>query len=384
MPIDLRTLGSKLRRYREQLQESLQDVSRNTGIPADRLDGMEQGLIRPNGDEVLILADHWACDFGVFFTYETSAPFEEAEILYRRHGEAFSKEDRRAVQEFLYLCDTESLMLRELGHVSQDFNFTPKGSHYKSHGEQGALALREFFGYETNRPSVPRDVYADFRKIGAHIFRRRLTNSNISGLFLSNPKAGPCLLVNYSEDVYRQRFSAAHEMAHVIFDTGEQAVVSFVNPDRRDRLKEFRANRFASCYLMPPSMLKSLPDPSGWKEADALRRANDFRVSCDALGIALKEAGRADQATSSRIRSFRVPSEAKMDPELGANLSTTARDRKRGLLERGLSDFYARLCFEAHNRGVISTGKLAEAMLTDTVELAEMATLYGTSLRYGD
>jgi Zn-dependent peptidase ImmA (M78 family) len=346
---------------------------------------MEQGIIPPSGDEILILADHWACDFGAFFTYDRSAPFEEAEILYRRHGEAFSKEDRRAVQEFLYLCDTEALMLRELQQqVSQRFTFKPKGSHYKSHGEQGALVLREFFGYEGSRLSVRRDVYSEFRKIGAHIFRRKLKNSNISGLFLSNPRTGPCLLVNYSEDVYRQRFSVAHEMAHAIFDVDEEAVVSFVNPNSRDRLRELRANRFASCYLMPPSMLKGLPNPSGWKKADALRWANEFCVSCEALGIALKEAGQANEETSTRIRSFQVPKEAKMDPELGASLSNRARSRKRDLLERGLSDFYARLCFEAHNRGLISTGRLAEAMLTDPVELAEMATLYGTSLRYGD
>src|ERR1700683_409089 len=340
MSIDLPALAIKLRKYREQLQESLQDVSRSTGIALDRLAGMEEGSIRPSGDEILILADHLSCDFGVFFTRETSHPVEEAEILYRRHEKAFSNEDRRVVQEFLYLCGTEAFMFRELEHVSQNFTFTPKGSQYKSHGEQGALALRKFFGYESDRPSAPRDVYGDFRRIGVHIFRRKLKNSNISGLFLRNRGIGPCLLVNYSEDIYRQRFSAAHEMAHAIFDTPEQAVVSLVKPDSRDRLKELRANRFASCYLMPPSMLKSLPAPSRWKEADALRWANDFRVSCDALGIALKEAGRADEATSRRIRSFRVPSEAKVDPELGANLSATARNRKRGLLERGLADFY--------------------------------------------
>jgi len=33
--------------------------------------------------------------------------------------------------------------------------------------------------------------------------------------------------VNYSEDVYRQRFTAAHELAHAIFDSDDSAVVSF-------------------------------------------------------------------------------------------------------------------------------------------------------------
>src|SRR5271163_1449510 len=152
MPTDLRTLGSKLRKYREQLQESFEDVSRNTGISPDRLAGIEEGSIPPSGDEVLILADHWSSDFGVFLAHETSAPFEEAEILYRRHGEAFSKQDRRAVQEFLYLCETEAVISRELERAPRHFNFTPTGSHYKSHGEQGAIALREFFNYEGARP----------------------------------------------------------------------------------------------------------------------------------------------------------------------------------------------------------------------------------------
>jgi Zn-dependent peptidase ImmA (M78 family) len=245
------------------------------------------------------------------------------------------------------------------------------------------LALRTFLGYETDRPAVPRNVFNDFRRIGVHVFRRKLQNSNISGLFLLHLGAGPCLLINYSEDVYRQRFTAAHELAHAIFDSDQEAVVSFVGPKRGD-LVEVRANRFASYYLMPPSMLALLPDPSRWTQADILRWANEFRVSCDAFGIALKEAGRANDATAKRIRGLRVPREAKIDPELGGDLSATARRTKQDLLRRGLSDFYAGLCFEAHHRGLISTGRLAEAMFADSADLSEIAPLYGRSLRYGD
>src|SRR5229473_3314033 len=383
MAIDLQELGYKLRRYRDQLKESLEDVSRGTGIPSDRLAGIEEGSIRPSGDELLILADHWACDFQIFISDEDLAPFRDTDILYRRHGNAFSKEDRRAVREFLYLCETESFLMAELVQESREFSFSPVGSFYKGHAEEAALSLRKFFGYETGQPAVPRNVFTDFRRIGVHVFRRQLQNSNISGLFLSHIGAGPSLLVNYSEYVYRQRFTAAHELAHAIFDSTQEAVVSFIRPKKND-LVEVRANRFASCYLMPPSILANLPDPSKWPEAEAVRWANEFRVSCDALGIALKEAGRASDATAQRIRNFRVPREAKIDPELGGKLSSKARENKQALLQRGLSDFYAGLCFEAHDRGLISTGKLAEAILADAAELPEMAELYGRSLRYGD
>jgi hypothetical protein len=144
-----------------------------------------------------------------------------------------------------------------------------------------------------------------------------------------------------------------------------------------------RANHFASCYLMPPAVLRHLPSPTTWSEADAQRWANEFRVSCDALGIALKEAGLVDPAASERIRRCRVPREAKLDPELPTTLNDTQRVRKAALLERGLSDHYVGLCFDGYKQRVISLGKLAEALLCSRGELGELARLYGRSV-HGD
>src|SRR5690606_22588006 len=126
------------------------------------------------------------------------------------------------------------------------------------------------------------------------------------------PVAGKCALVNYSEDIYRQRFSAAHEMAHAIFDAEQGASVSFERPDGSD-LVEVRANRFASCYLMPPAFLSKLPDPNGWKDSDAIDWANRLRVSSSALAIALREAKLVTQTTYARISRLRVPRDAKID-----------------------------------------------------------------------
>jgi len=122
---------------------------------------------------------------------------------------------------------------------------------------------------------------------------------------------------------------------------------------------------------MPPSFLTKLPTPSKWNDTDALRWANELRVSCDALGIALKEAALINEATSKRIRRLRVPRGTKIDPELPENLTTTQRERKTRLLELGLSDFYVGLCFEALYVGVISVRRLAE------VELLESRTRLG-------
>ena len=378
MPVDLHTLGSKLAKYREQLQETVGEVAASTGIDVIRLASIEAGQAEPTGDEVLILADHYLCDFKFFISNERVAPFEQTETLYRAHGADFSKSDRRAVQDFLYLCETEDFLMQELGRSTKAFSFAPAGQYFKGHGEAAAEKLRAALGYDDR--AVPRDVYAEFRSVGVHIFRRKLGNSNISGLFVMHPVAGKCALVNFSEDICRQRFSAAHEMAHAIFDSAQGASVSY---EGASDLHELRANRFASCFLMPPAFLAQLPTPMQWTEDDAMRRANDMRVSCAALAIALKEAKLVDDATYRRISRLRVPRDAKVDPELPHGLNETQRQRKAHLLELGLSDHYVGLCFEGFAAGVISIGRLAEALLCSHGELAEIASLYRRKL-HGD
>ncbi len=377
MAIDLRLLGVKLTKYREQLQESFVDVADATGIDVSRLSQIENGEIEPTGDEILILSDHYRCDFKFFISNEQVAPFEQTETLYRAYGSDFTKEDRRAIQDFLYLCETEDFLMRELGQAPGSFAFSPSGDYFKGHAEDAAIRLRSVMGHADN--AVPRDVYAEFRSVGVHIFRRKLGNSNISGLFIAHPVAGKCALVNYSEDIYRQRFSAAHEMAHSIFDADQGASVSFERPDSAD-LVEVRANRFASCYLMPPAFLSKLPDPNKWNDSDVTYWANKLRVSCSALAIALREAKLVNQATYSRISRLRVSKEAKIDPELAESLNTTQRLRKEQLLERGLSNDYVALCFDAYSSGIISQGRLAEALLCSQAELLELANLYGRTI----
>lgn len=377
MTIDLKALGAKLSKYRGQLTESIDEVVLATGIASTRLSAIEAGSIEPTGDEVLILADHYRCDYKFLISNEQVAPFEQTETLYRAHGGDFSKSDRRAVQDFLYLCETEAFLLQELERTQIDFSYSPVGANHKRNGEHAAATLRKALGYPDHM--VPRNVYEEFRKFGVHIFRRKLGNSNISGLFIMHPVAGKCALVNYSEDVYRQRFSAAHEMGHAICDADQVASVSYVRPDAMD-YREVGANRFASCFLMPPAFLTKLPSPSNWSDEDALYWANELRVSCHALGIALKEANLIDQNAFKRICDLRVPHKAKLDPELPQSLSPTQRLRKAHLLELGLSDFYVTLCFDALHEGVISVGRLAEALFCSQAGLMDLATIYGRTL----
>ncbi|MFI3138363.1 MAG: XRE family transcriptional regulator [Methylococcaceae bacterium] len=382
MALDLQVLAKRLKLAREIQAHEVNVVSQATDIAFERLNQIESGETQPSGDEVLILANFYRCDFRDFLDHSRPEPFAQTEILYRRHGDDFQPEDRQAIQEFLFLCEIEAFLETELEIQKQRFPFTPSGRYFKAHGETAASALRSFLGYAQN--AIPRDVFADFRRIGFHVFRRRLTNSNISGLYIDHPVAGHCLLVNYEEDTYRQRFSVSHEAAHAIFDSSDSVVVSYRNNNGRhseEKLKEIRANRFASCYLMPPDQLPRVPQ---WTREQAVYWAQRLRVSTAALSIALSEAGVVTKEVAETIRSVKVPMAEKIDPEAPTSLNKKQQFRRLALLEKGLSDYYVGLCFDAYHRGIISAGRLSEALLADHAETREISILFGRSIQYGD
>jgi Zn-dependent peptidase ImmA (M78 family)/transcriptional regulator with XRE-family HTH domain len=373
VPLDLNEFATKLLRCRTQLQLSVAEVAEATGIAMARLEGFEAASVQPSGDDILVLADFFACDYRFFISNERLAAFEQTDSLYRMHGSEFSKEDRRNILEFIFLCECEHQLEQELERHVETFEFTPRGSFYEGQGADAAAALRAHFHYAPN--AVPSDVYADFRKLGFHVFRRRLANSNISGLTIRHPSAGTCILVNYNEDIYRQRFTAAHEAAHGIIDRDQEVVVSFASESTRDQKVEIRANTFASRYVLPPSVVEGIP-VTAWSGAEAVQWASRLKVSTSALAIALKEAKQIDAETANLLRSSRVPANLKVDPELN-RLEGRSLERKRELLERGLSTFYVDLCFQALSKDIISAGRAAEMMLVNDFELGDLATLFG-------
>lgn len=162
--MNLQALGDKLQRYRIQLQRTVDEVAAFTAINVERLSSIEKGVLEPTGDEVLILADYYRCDFKFFISNEQVAPFEQTETLYRAHGREFSKEDRSAIQEFLYICETEEFLTQELRGAASTFAYTPRGSYFLSHAEGAAKAFRRQMGHtdrevpETFTPSFAQSV----------------------------------------------------------------------------------------------------------------------------------------------------------------------------------------------------------------------------------
>ena len=152
-------------------------------------------------------------------------------------------------------------------------------NYYKGHGEDAANALRRHFSYGPNQ--VPSDVHADFRRLGFHVFRRRLENSNISGLTIQHPTAGTlssCTIPRTFSD--RDLWPDTKEdMASLI---GATIIVTFRGQEKE--YVEIRANAFASHYVLPCELITHIPVKA---RDEIVKCANRLEVSTHVLAIAL-------------------------------------------------------------------------------------------------
>jgi Zn-dependent peptidase ImmA (M78 family)/transcriptional regulator with XRE-family HTH domain len=377
MAFTAKEFGRKLATIRTAFGQDREALARSSGIGSDRIALLEAGGAEPTGDEVLILADRFKKNFRFFLADGASDPDAQVEFLFRTSGDDLPPADRIAISEFVYLCRCQATLERDLGRRPSHpgFEFRATGKFLKGHGQKCAADLRRHLGLKDNE--VIRDVFGSMRSMGYKVFRRRLENSNISGLFMRHPEAGPCVLVNLAEGMARQRFSAAHEWGHGLMD-GEPMVLSTIGEWTSNDLIELRANTFASDFLMPPAILSSVG--SQWNDPKIVSDwAERFRVSVPALLTALVAAKLITREKREELRSAARPPEPP-DPELEGVTNPTQLRRRRLLLERGISVEYVHLCFEAFSQDLISFGLLCEMLLSSAAGVHEIAQLFGRSI----
>lgn len=376
MSFDLNLFSKKILKCRENLQLSIKEVSYDIPMDIKRLQSLEDGVSIPTGDEVLIFADYYKHDYHFFINNESKTIIEQVNILYRKHGNHFSKSDRKAVQDFLYLCECEQFLCESTNFQKKHFNPSLLGNYFKEHGIQLAKQLRDAFGLD--HINIVTDPYSLFRKLGIHIFRRKLENSSISGLFINHPKAGKCVLINYNEDIFRQNFTLAHEIAHALLDSNDEVNVSFEQDNTE--LKEVRANNFASNFFIPQEILIKYKNVE-WSPEILTKIASQLGVNIQPLLIALKNVKIINNKTYFEFKGLKIPSNLKIDPEL-SNTSERRKTIKRQLLQKGLSDHYVRLCYTSYDNDLISSQRLAEMLLVKESELAIILETYNFYLKH--
>jgi predicted transcriptional regulator len=141
---------------------------------------------------------------------------------------------------------------------------------------------------------LPVDPIRVARKLGARVWTSDL-GLGVSGVLVKKVGSAAEIYLNTSDHPNRQRFTAAHEVGHLVkrvLEGGAQAEMNFV--DYRDDLSstgtspsEMYANGFAAALLMPARHVRDLQHR--YPDAEAL--AYRFEVSSAAMRNRLRNLG---------------------------------------------------------------------------------------------
>lgn len=171
-----------------------------------------------------------------------------------------------------------------------------------------------------------------------------------------------------SEVPWRQRFTLAHELAHLLVGDDHGVHLDedvFAKKQQRD-ITEQRANAFAASFLMPADVLSEAVGSTGLSEIDFASLAYELMVSPSALAYRLLKLRLIDAGSCDRFRSMsgaRAARQAGKTSGWAQHVARTTVRRPPGLL---LRDTYA-----AYEAGAITLRPYAELLGSDVDTLRE-------------
>jgi len=368
MSFDYKLLGRKLQEARESLLIQPEEAAERLEIDPEEYLRIESGERQATGDEIVILASFFRRDFRYFVTGDYPSAESQIQEMFRQNA-TLTRGDRLAIQEFARLCEYEAFLesVLEIEHGTiPDYSHHPFGHmHYKTQGAEAAVLERDRL--MLGRQPI-KDLFKLIRGQGIKVFKRQLEDRNISGLYLRHPVAGHCILINYSDDLYRQNFSVAHEYCHALFDSARKQQVSYVKEASGMRELEWRANSFAGNFLVPEERLRQdyhpVADYAAWVEL-ILRVARRFSVSSQVVVIRFAEMGWIEGALKNRLRNdsrLVIRAKGKFDPEIPPELPPGTKERLTKAIRNGLSWHFLQLCAEAYRRGEVTYHRVLEML----------------------
>lgn len=147
---------------------------------------------------------------------------------------------------------------------------------------------------------LPVPVEAIARNLGAEIVYEPF-KGDVSGMLVRRDDGHSIIGVNSTHSNTRQRFTVAHEIAHLLLHKGKPTFVdSFVRLNLRNgdsTQEEMEANAFAAELLMPHGFVHAQIEdltqkyPSMARGELQQRLAKSFKVSAEAMGYRLKNLG---------------------------------------------------------------------------------------------
>lgn len=246
-------LGTKLRREREDIGLTQEALARAVDLSSEFISNLELGKRMPSLATLTTLADYFKKDVS-YFLKEKEETFN---VLLQEEG--LDKKAKGELKKFKKSCE-EYLHLEEL--TERRIELAPLYTHTSAERMADEERSRLGLGDEPIR-----NVFSLLEVNGLHILRQPIPEkSKISGVFIYfEVERAAFALVNSTQSLGQQIFTAAHEYCHYIKDRNTGPVID--NPDifideyvSLYHPREKFAQAFALRFLIPPLKVREIID----------------------------------------------------------------------------------------------------------------------------
>jgi Zn-dependent peptidase ImmA (M78 family)/transcriptional regulator with XRE-family HTH domain len=377
--------GPALIHARERAGLTQDDVAAALGLSRQLVGYWEQGKRKPRTEQVLQLATLFRISVEGLLGAGTTAPdVETAAMLYRRSSVELDATARDGIADFVTFLDFYAKLAEAMGRDITGMTKSPflPGEGYGEYAvdaKRKASEVRYHLGLGQGPVSAVDGVGA---ALGITVYRAHLGNnleSTISGAFYKHPALGFAIIINLDMTRGRRRFTAAHELAHALLHSGNDAIIVSDSGSRGDQ-RETYADAFAGEFLMPEEGIRRALESldAGPKVEDVetvIHLQRMFNVSYITALVRLRQANIITASALDRLRTHPpIATAARMgyNPED----SEWPLPPENSVLERYPLKFRS-LLRDAHARGVIGNSSIQQAL---QLTLDEAEELTGTNL----
>lgn len=337
-------IGHQLKKARELLQLKPDEAAKEINVDSLDIINWERERSKPNLKQLEALANLYGRDID-YFVKETPSIPEKIEFR-GKPGQSLKnlpREVKKVLSKFDELCRT-ALEFESLLNKRSEV----KLPHFKESDppQKVAQSLRETFDIG-DKPLT--DLRERLEDTGVRIFELSVPEDAFSGFSFWHQDYGPSILLNSKELRGRKNFTLAHELAHLLYH--DVATLCYVTEkfSKSYRDLEYKANQFAVELLLPKSSVvedfskRNLSSTPSQKELGQM--ANKWGVSFQALGYRLETFDLISKRYTDTLFEhkpfLRRPRTPKWKKQLGRKFVETT--------------------FEAYQKGLISTGKVAHS-----------------------
>lgn len=357
-------VGLRLRRAREDLGLTQDDVAKTLGLSRPTISLIESGKRQVSSIELLRFARTYRRPLKWFLEKDQPALPVEDDIEAWLRAEETGPKERDELYAFKELCQEyahlEKLVTGRNAGLQVQYEASRLGNLGVTQGDHLAEEERRRLGIgEDPILNLPQLLELE----GIKVVPNRLDPLNkLAGASVYSRTFGPAIFVNLAGPPGRWNFTAAHEYAHLLVDRGAPSI------DQETYLqshspREVRANSFAASFLVPREGLQKELWNLGWRPGGGLPvwfivyLQHRFCVSYQAMVYRLDNLGFIDQPRRDELLKY---SPATLAGMLGYCQEDVCTKWERVGIGRPAR--FRALALQAYAEGLISIGKLVELL----------------------